>query len=76
MDAKVSRSHVTLNIVISNTCADAPAEFRDMQGNPLFMVKSESFRLHPTFVGKRLDSEEEIFRVKGKIWTLHDEMTA
>jgi hypothetical protein len=47
-----------------------------MQGNSLFELKNELMHLHTTYVAKRSDSGDRIFSVRGKIWTLHDEMTA
>jgi hypothetical protein len=48
-----------------------------MEGKPLFELKSESMHLHPTYVAHRIGgAKEEIFRVKGKAYTLHHEMTA
>jgi hypothetical protein len=48
-----------------------------MQGKPLFELKSESMHLHPTYVAKRIGgAEEEMFKVKGKAWSMHHEMVA
>jgi hypothetical protein len=47
----------------------------DQHGNELFEFANELMHLHTTFVAKKVSNKKEIFRVKEKIFTFHDDMT-
>jgi hypothetical protein len=47
----------------------------DAQGTELFGFHNELMHMHKTFVAHRVGSDREIFRVKAKLWSIHDDMT-